>query len=209
MARPNKLRSVQVLPSARDAYSLDVQWLPNRQETLPVIRYELRTIDPALTVSEWIDAGVGTSYNLTGLVPNIVYGVQVRAVNSDDNGFPSEYYYAKPSFVTVYNIGTDNVNLELSDDANIYLFTTLGGVDVLIRMYYNSSHDFWYMDIEWPVNTAAISGVVVTPFVDLIPAGVIPGQFNCYPTALSDQIVDPLRNAWIDSTHALWWTPNG
>ena len=68
MARPNKLTAVQVVPSLDDAYSLDVSWLSNRNETLPVIRYEIRYIDPGLKVSEFT-ARTWTPYRMLGRNP--------------------------------------------------------------------------------------------------------------------------------------------
>ena len=207
MARPSQITALQVLPSNRTAYSLDATWLPNRNEDLPVIRYELQYIDESLETSDWIPVGTRTSHNLQGLVPNVRYGVRVRAVNSDDNGFPSEYKYSTPRFIHIIYVGGDNVGVNLNSDATIYNLTNLGGVDVMLRFHWNASDLYWYFDIEWPVNTATIAGVAIKTFADLVPAGVIPGQFNCYPASVDQGLNDPGKNAWVDKTHFLFWSP--
>ena len=186
---------------------MDVQWSPPQDSgSSPIVEYEVGIWDG--TTTEWETTTETDAHRVVGLVDGAVYGFSVRATNSAGTGPPSLQVTATPAPPGTATVTVGN-RLNILDLDRQSQIVRLGPIEVQLIVWWQPLDGHWYASIDVPVNTRIVSGrrmVVGAGLLDRL-GNTIGGNIVCRPLAEDYIFVDPMRNAWREGTHGLFWEP--
>ena len=205
---PEVVQFLTARPSG--ANSVDLSWFaPSSDGGAAITGYETAVVENGVQGAFESHGHTRTSHRVRGLRTGIRYGFVLRARNTVGPGTLSATVYATPTAPAVVTVPSgDQIPLLNADRQSVIV--RLGELDCRVRVYWQPSDESWHGALEVPVNTQVTRGQRLTVDNGLLPAGsaVLPGNVVLRAIDEDSAFREPMRDAWLRSTHGLYWESN-